>query len=720
MSVASVTGFLDVLRQNHLLTSGQCEELISAQDQFADPRALAKELVRRGWLTPYQVNQLFLGKVQELLLGPYLLLERLGEGGMGTVYKARNWKVGKIVALKVIRKERLQKVDVVKRFQREIRAAIHLSHPNVVMAYDADEVAGTLYFAMEYVDGIDLAQLVKASGPLPVPVACDYVRQAALGLQHAHERGLVHRDIKPHNLLVTPKPTSSSTIGTVKILDMGLARLVQCEDGESLSALTQEGTVIGTPDYIAPEQAMGAHDVDIRADLYSLGCTLYFLLTGRPPFPGGTLTAKLLQHKLEEPEPVEKLRRDVPAGVAALVRKLMAKRPEDRFQTPAELAQVLARGMPIVGVIPLRVPAGATTPATAYSSDNTLGPSNTVVAPDRPSFWKKRKPLWVLAGAVLCLVLLGLFVGVPSASRPKPALGDTFTNSIGMKLVLIPPGKFIMGSSAENIERAINLKLAWPPPDHVFQIKAEGPQHEVEITRPFYMGAHEVTLGQFRAFVKDTGYKIDKGAQRFLPDGRWTRDADPAITWQTPGFEQTDDHPVVCVNWNDANAFCNWLSKKEGKQYGLPTEAQWEYACRATTTTQYSSGDSDASLRGHANIADESLKTHFAKNSDPVRWAAPWTDPYPFTAPVGSFKPNRFGLYDMHGNVWEWCADPFDPNFYQSSPTQDPIVLGGGEQRMLRGGSWDFAPSHCRSAGRFPHLLSCRHNNFGFRVVLTK
>ena len=185
---------------------------------FPAPRALAGELIRRGWLTPYQVNQLLQGRGRDLLLGSYVLLERLGEGGMGQVFKARNWKLGRVVALKLIRKERLDNPDAVRRFQREIRAAAQLDHPNIVRAFDADEVDGTHLLVMEYVEGTDLAKLVKKDGPLPVDKACDYCRQAALGLQHAYERGLVHRDIKPHNLLLTPG-------GVVKILDMGLARL---------------------------------------------------------------------------------------------------------------------------------------------------------------------------------------------------------------------------------------------------------------------------------------------------------------------------------------------------------------------------------------------------------------------------------------------------------------------------------------------------------------
>src|SRR5262249_11388770 len=225
------------------------------------------------------------------------------------------------------------------RFYQEIRAAAQLHHPNIVLAYDAGQAGGTHYFAMEYVEGRTLAQLVATSGPLPVTQACEYVRQAALGLQHAHERGLVHRDIKPSNLLVT-KARGSPPGGLVKVMDLGLARLNRPGDGDP--GLTRDEQIMGTPDYLAPEQAMNSRGVDGRADLYSLGCTFYYLLTGQPPFRSTSLTELLLRHQMDEAVPLEQLRGDVRAGVRAIVRKLMAKRAEDRFQTAQALLEALA------------------------------------------------------------------------------------------------------------------------------------------------------------------------------------------------------------------------------------------------------------------------------------------------------------------------------------------------------------------------------------------
>jgi serine/threonine-protein kinase len=337
--------FLTQLRESGLLDPGQVDALSRLPEAAdPDPHALARQVMQRGWLTRFQLTLIATGRAKELLIGPYLVLDRIGEGGMGQVYKARHRHMGRVVALKVIRKEKLRSPEAVQRFYQEVQAAAQLHHPNIVLAYDAGPAGNGHYLSMEYVEGIDLSRLVKESGPLPVSQACDYVRQAALGLEHAHECGLVHRDIKPANLLVTraAKPGASSTTGTgavVKILDMGLARLRT--RGENEKALTQLGAVIGTPDYIAPEQALDSHAADIRADVYSLGCTLYYLLSGRPPFNGTSLTEILLKHQMEEPTPLEQLCPDLPTGLPAVLGRLMAKRPSERFQTPGEVATAL-------------------------------------------------------------------------------------------------------------------------------------------------------------------------------------------------------------------------------------------------------------------------------------------------------------------------------------------------------------------------------------------
>lgn len=334
MPLDSVAAFVQSLQRSGVLEPAQLEELSRLQAKFTDPKLLARDLIQRGWLTPFQVNQLFQGK-EDLVLDQYVLLERLGEGGMGQVFKARHRRLKRIDALKVIRKDKLTNIGSVQRFHQEAEAAARVSHPNIVTIHDASEAGGTHFLAMEYVEGLDLAKMVKQCGPLPIAQACAYIRQAALGLQHAHERGLVHRDIKPSNLFINLRE------GLVKVLDMGLARLSAVAHDQDTEALTQTGAVIGTPDFVAPEQAKNSHMADVRADIYSLGCSLYFLLTGKPPFPGGTLTEKLLKIQLDEPEKLEQLRPEVPAALAEIVRKLMAKRPDDRYQTARDVVRVL-------------------------------------------------------------------------------------------------------------------------------------------------------------------------------------------------------------------------------------------------------------------------------------------------------------------------------------------------------------------------------------------
>jgi CheY-like chemotaxis protein len=285
------------------------------------------------------------------VIAGYEVLGELGRGGMGVVYKARHHRMDRLVALKVIEKQFLASPDAVQRFYQEARAVAQLCHPNIVLAYDAGEVDDTHYLAMEYIDGTDLARLVKQNGPLPVSLACDFVRQAALGLQHAHERGLVHRDIKPSNMLVTfpvraggaaPVGTPSGSGGIIKVLDLGMALLMRAPEAPAKPThLTHVGGVHGTADYMAPEQWVNAHTVDIRADLYSLGCTFYFLLTGCVPFPGDQPMEKMLKHHFDEPAPLEESRPDVPPHVIAIVRRLLAKRPQDRYDEPAKLAEAL-------------------------------------------------------------------------------------------------------------------------------------------------------------------------------------------------------------------------------------------------------------------------------------------------------------------------------------------------------------------------------------------
>jgi WD40 repeat protein len=277
----------------------------------------------------------------------YEILEEIDRGGMGVIYKARQLGLNRLVALKMIMPSCLGGSDALRRFRREVQAAALLSHPNIVTVFHTDLESPWSYLAMEYAPGIDLYKLVKQAGPLPVTDACYYIQQAAHGLDHAFEQGLVHRDLKPANLMVTPSPlerVAGSTVRMprVKILDMGLARVTAGPgDGAEPSALTQTGTFLGTPSFVAPEQAEDSRQADIRSDLYSLGGTLYYLLTGEVPFPGATLIEKLTRKLFEAPPSVAARRPEVPAELDALVRRLLAVNPAERCQTPAELIEAL-------------------------------------------------------------------------------------------------------------------------------------------------------------------------------------------------------------------------------------------------------------------------------------------------------------------------------------------------------------------------------------------
>jgi serine/threonine-protein kinase len=296
-------------------------------------------------LTAFQVNQLLGGRGRDLIVGPYVLLERLGEGGMGQVFKARQRGFERVVALKLLRPELLRSADAVQRFYREAQAAARLTHPHVVLAYDAGIVNGRYYIAMEYAPGMDLARQVECTGPLSAEAAASVMFQTARGLEYAHQRGVIHRDIKPSNLLLTRPDVCSSLGGVhVKIADFGLARVSRLDSGNpSGDSLITSGVFIGTPDFIAPEQAVNPGRPDHRSDLYSLGCTFYYTLTGRFPFPDGTAIEKVIRHRLEQPQPLEQLRPEVPTGVRSIVQKLMAKNPADRFQTAGDAAAALHR-----------------------------------------------------------------------------------------------------------------------------------------------------------------------------------------------------------------------------------------------------------------------------------------------------------------------------------------------------------------------------------------
>jgi len=282
---------------------------------------------------------------------------------------------------------------------------------------------------------------------------------------------------------------------------------------------------------------------------------------------------------------------------------------------------------------------------------------------------------------------------------------NLFTNSIGMELSKIPAGGFMMGN---------------PDPTRFGPYsRGEGPQHQVEITRGYWMGRHEVTVGQFREFARRSGYLTECERKSMQANGLNLETGEvyssPEWTWRTPGYIQEDSHPVVCVTWRDAQAFCEWLSRQEGRTYRLPTEAEWEYACRAGTETLFWTGDWPATLEGAANLADTALLEVYQK----AEGCSPWHDGFAFTAPAGHYTANFFGLYDMHGNVGEWCQDWYSSNYYEFSLMKDPT---GPQQptiwRVVRGASWYNGPMSSRSSGRHDGIATACSTTNGFRLVM--
>jgi formylglycine-generating enzyme required for sulfatase activity/serine/threonine protein kinase len=777
----------------------------------------------------------------------YEVLRELGRGGMGVVYLAHNRLMGRKEVLKVMGQRVVGHPEALDRFLREIRAVASLRHPNIVSAYHATRLGESIVFAMEYVEGLDLAKMVKAKGPMPVSHACHFVHQAALGLQHAHEEGMVHRDIKPGNLMLSRKGDKA----VVKVLDFGLARASR--EGKFDGDLTGAGQMLGTPAFMAPEQFRDAQKADIRADIYSLGCTLYYLLTGHPPFQGTSLYDLFQAHHSTDPPLLNRERPDVPVELAALVAKLMAKQPDDRFQTPAEVAKALTPffkkgsaafktpnlelsqvgtttvGQPAPGAVstPTQTatdtgksvahPGKAAEPSMPEARRENLIEIRQTESPEEaaPSIEPTRRPPWVWPSVAVGVLVLGLFaawlagglrvrtpegdlvfdglpdesvvtldgkvytvewpgdggpakVSVPAgdhrlkvelkgvtvcgedvmveagkkkwirvrweprvatrknsaggvggsptsegeagnspvgkppvpparitvipkdggmsdrgaspgrvADGPAGALDSTvlpkqIVNSIGMKLVLIPAGEFLMGSPGSD-----------PSAD-----SDEKPQHRVRISKPFYLGINEVTQGNFRAVM-----------------GR-----NPSY------FKGSDDLPVEQVTWLAALRFCIKLSELEnrtpfyrvdgtavtivgGDGYRLPTEAEWEYACRAGSTTRY------PFLEG-AGVMGEYV--WYRRNSEGK------------THPVGQKLPNAWGLYDMLGNVLEWCGDWYGETYYASSPGSDPSGPPSASTRVDRGGSWTSVPPFCRSADRAGFAPGERNNYLGFRVALVQ
>ncbi len=641
----------------------------------------------------------------------YRLERPLGKGGFGEVWQALG-PGGFPVAMKFIRLA--GKVSVAE--QRALELMKQLRHPNLLALHGTWEYGDWLILAMELADGtlLDrLRQAVKAQRlpGIPLPELLRQMHAAAEGLDHLNAQGVQHRDVKPANLLLVG--------GGVKVGDFGLAKLLQ----ETVA--TASGSM--TPAYASPEVCNDK--VSRWSDQYSLAVTYCHLRGNQLPFEG-PLAAVVAGHMLGKPN-LEM----IPAAEREAVARALEKKPQERWPSctafvaalaesvaPALSGGQTARGarlvtaglalLALVLFVLLLGQFGQRDAATQPLPSNPQAQANGLVDKGRP---KEEGILPADKGAKGDAAPKGKDLAPkpgpddkkppdkpnPAVKDPEPvkpaALAKEIENTLGMKLVLIPRGKFTMGS----------------PQGEEGRFDGED-EHEVEITRPFYLGKYEVTKGEFAEFVRLKGYQTEaekdgQGGYGLDAAGNWNQK--PEYTWRSTGWEQTDRHPVVNVSWNDAVAFCEWLSEKEGKKYRLPTEAEWEYSCRAGTTTRFHSGDDPESLATVANVADASAKRKFPNWT----WTINADDGYVFTAPVGKFTANAFGLHDMHGNAWEWCQDWYEK--YDKNDSRDPKGPGAGASRVMRGGSFNFEPRYCRAAYRSGYAPSNRSGYLGFRVV---
>ncbi|WP_373651956.1 protein kinase domain-containing protein [Schlesneria sp. DSM 10557] len=800
--------FLQQLEESGILTDDTIKDFIPPKASPQNAEDLARHLVRQKKLTKFQVEEISKGKGKSLTLGNYVLMEKIGAGGMGQVFKARHRVMERLVAVKVLPTAMTKDQAAIARFHREVKAAAKLIHPNIVTAYDADQSNGIHFLVMQLVEGRDLSVLVKKGGPLSVEEAVNYVLQAAKGLEAAHKKGIVHRDIKPANLLL-------DTEGTVKILDMGLARLSVDGEDSPQADLTSTGTIMGTVDYMAPEQALDTKSADARADIYALGCSLYFLLTGKSTYEGETLMKKLLAHR-EQPIPaLRTIHPEVTEELEVVFKKLVAKKVEDRYQSMTEVIIDLQRctAGPAATITHLRSPT-TTFENGPFDFLKKMPEVPTIPANPKAIAGKtgSNKTLALIGVALLgVMILAGIIVSLktkdgklivdvnqsdamvqvldadgqveisqkggsgqitidvdpgkhslkvvkdgfstywqefempqngkkeitaklvplehkpvsathswhgwpPDAPQPAVAPFDAeqakkyqeewaaflkapieYTNSIGMKFRMIPPGEFMMGSTDEEIQDALQF-LGWKE-----YVPGEGPRHKVVLSQPIYVSIHEVTQEEYQRVM-------NRNPAHFAPQGSGADALDD---------EDTRRFPVESVSWVDAAEFCaklsqqqklkpwysrfgNTITQLEGTGYRLPTEAEWEFACRAGTTTKYWFGDQDQDLILAGWIASNSaMRTHT----------------------TGELKPNPFGLFDLSGNVWEWLQDSWDPGFYSqfdNGIALNPISApSAGSQQVVRGGCFlDGHSASFRSAGRRAFPPDTRGEYLGIRVCL--
>ena len=590
----------------------------------------------------------------------------IGRGGMGAVYRGRQDSLERSVAIKILPPEVASDPGFTERFRREAIAMGRLQHPNIVSIYDYGEVGGFYFLLMEYVHGTDVQELIRL-GELDPNSSIQIMTQVCEALDHAHRVGYVHRDIKPANILVTDS-------GEVRVADFGLAKLTGFEHQARESAqlnLTREGTVVGTPNYLAPEHVTQGNSADPRNDIFSLGVMFYEMLTG--DLPKGVFRPPSEQKAGDE-------------NLDKIVMRAMSADPEERYQEVSQIKNDISsldssapRHTRRKKLILLSVCfIGALVGAVALSSR--LFAPQPAGSADKSDVGFGSTPVWSGWSQDEPAPAISPFTPIEAEKHQKEWASHMrvpvrFVDSLGIAFRLIPPGEYLQGTDRKNLK--ILAKECEPLGDwYVENLQGESPQRRVVIARPFAMSETEITVGQYSAFIEDSEYS---------PEGR-------SLMEQLDSGER-DNLPANQLSWNDAQAFCSWLSERESVLYQLPDEAKWEYACRSGNPGRYCFGDSIRELEEYAWFERARVEE------------------------VGLKKPNAFGLYDMHGNVYEWCHDGWQD--YPSAPSLfvDPIE-NDGKERVIRGGYYGEVASMARSADRRPELASDKADgHVGFRVM---
>jgi eukaryotic-like serine/threonine-protein kinase len=634
------------------------------------------------------LHDLILSKYQDKpLAGRYKILSRLGMGGMGGVYKALDQELNEVMAIKLLRPELQMDVQSLQRFKLETKTTRKLRHPNIVGMFDlywGDEIK---FITMELVEGITLRTLIKTKGPLPIPHAIDLMVQILRALEEAHRQGVIHRDIKPGNVMLVPRPENPD-LYTVKVADFGIAKIVTEESG-----VTTTGLIIGTPEYMSPEQAEG-RPIGPQSDIYSAGILFYEMLTGDVPFRADTPMATAIKHIKDTPRQLRELCPRAPERLERLVMRMLAKRTAERWQTAGEIRELLEKRTSLFTTPDSTVEASQpselermkrfdeTKKEKHQEESRAQQLAKKTLAPPPPLRSSPSFPWKWAALLALGIVLVG---GAVIAYKQKivtlnkvsfPGFGKFAGSSNDM--VLVPAGECLIGTSEDAAKRIAALF----PDSEPGWTKDEKPAHRVSV-KAFYMDSHEVTNEEYKKFLDITKHPAPFSDEEWAKEYNWQNNTYP------PGKEK---HPVVLVSWEDAQAYARWAEKR------LPTETEWERAARG--------GVEDALWPWGDEWDAAKVNT--------------WEGEARGTRPVGSYPPNQYGLYDLAGNVWEWCSDWYREGYQAGDSDRDPQGPSVGVNKVARGGSWSNNGFTSRCAERKQLNPKSQFNSIGFRCVKDK